>query len=64
MAFLSACYSDCAIPKNLAITGELKTEKKKFRLKLNPSQKNITDRQIFVPNVESILKHIILFATK
>jgi hypothetical protein len=30
MAFLSACYSDCAIPKNLAITGELRTEKKEI----------------------------------
>jgi len=33
MAFLSACYSDCAIPKNLAITGELKTEKKEIPTK-------------------------------
>ncbi|MCE8168323.1 MAG: hypothetical protein I3273_07235 [Candidatus Moeniiplasma glomeromycotorum] len=30
IAFLSACYSDCAIPKSLAITGELKVEKKEI----------------------------------
>ena len=39
MALLSAFYSDCAIPKNLAITGALETEKKEIPAKIEPSPK-------------------------
>lgn len=39
MALLSAFYSDCAIPKNLAVTGALDTEKKEIPTKIEPSPK-------------------------
>jgi hypothetical protein len=39
LALVSAFYSDCAIPKNLAITGTLETEEEKMVTKNETSPK-------------------------
>ena len=39
MALLSAFYSDCTVPSNLAVTGELETEKKEIPTQIKPLTK-------------------------